>query len=95
MLMPSHAKNVKLYNDTQPLLSRYGVENQLDAMFSPVVQLRSGGYIVLNQAEAWSPSTSTPAAPRASITSRTPRSRPIWRRPTKSPASFGCAISPG
>ncbi len=52
MLMPSHAKNVHLYNDTQPLLSRYGVENQLDAMFSPVVQLRSGGYIVLNQAEA-------------------------------------------
>jgi ribonuclease E len=52
MLMPSHAKNVKMYNDTQPLLSRYGVENQLDAMFSPVVQLRSGGYIVLNQAEA-------------------------------------------
>ncbi len=52
MLMPSHAKNVKSYSETQPLLSRYGVENQLDAMFSPVVQLRSGGYIVLNQAEA-------------------------------------------
>jgi len=52
MLMPSHAKNVKPYAETQPLLSRYGVENQLDAMFSPVVQLRSGGYIVLNQAEA-------------------------------------------
>ncbi len=52
MLMPSHAKNVKPYSDTQPLLSRYGVENQLDGMFSPVVQLRSGGYIVLNQAEA-------------------------------------------
>ncbi len=52
MLMPSHAKNVKPYADTQPLLSRYGVESQLDAMFSPVVQLRSGGYIVLNQAEA-------------------------------------------
>jgi ribonuclease E len=52
MLMPSHAKSVKLYTDTQPLLSRYGVESQLDAMFSPVVQLRSGGYIVLNQAEA-------------------------------------------
>ncbi len=52
MLMPSHAKNVHLYTETQPLLSHYGVENQLDAMFSPVVQLRSGGYIVLNQAEA-------------------------------------------
>ena len=50
--MPSHAKNVKLYSDTQPLFTRYGIESQLDAMFSPTVQLRSGGYIVLNQTEA-------------------------------------------
>src|SRR4026209_2751940 len=52
MLMPSHAKNVKLYQDTQPIFTRYGIESQLDAMFSPTVQLRSGGYIVLNQTEA-------------------------------------------
>ena len=52
MLMPSHAKNVKPYHDSQPILAKYGIESQLDAMFSPVVQLRSGGYIVLNQAEA-------------------------------------------
>jgi ribonuclease E len=52
MLMPSHAKNVKPYAESQPLLIRYGVESQLDAMFSPIVQLRSGGYIVLNQTEA-------------------------------------------
>ena len=52
MLMPSHAKHVKLYKDTQPLFTRYGIESQLDAMFSPIVQLRSGGYIVINQAEA-------------------------------------------
>ncbi len=52
MLMPSHVKHVKQYKDTQPLLTRYGIESQLDAMFSPVVQLRSGGYIVLNQTEA-------------------------------------------
>ena len=52
MLMPSHAKNVKLYKDTQPIFTRYGIESQLDAMFSPTVQLRSGGYIVINQAEA-------------------------------------------
>jgi ribonuclease E len=52
MLMPSHAKNVKLYKDPQPLFTRYGIESQLDAMFSPTVQLRSGGYIVINQAEA-------------------------------------------
>jgi ribonuclease E len=52
MLMPSHAKNVKPYKDTQPIFTRYGIESQLDAMFSPVVQLKSGGYIVINQAEA-------------------------------------------
>ena len=52
MLMPSHAKNVKAYRDPQPVFTRYAIESQLDAMFSPVVQLRSGGYIVLNQTEA-------------------------------------------
>jgi ribonuclease E len=52
MLMPSHAKNVKPYHDAQPIFTRYGIESQLDAMFSPIVQLRSGGYIVLNQTEA-------------------------------------------
>ena len=52
MLMPSHAKNVKLYRDSQPVFTRYGIESQLDAMFSPTVQLRSGGYIVINQTEA-------------------------------------------
>jgi ribonuclease E len=52
MLMPSHAKNVKAYHDTQPIFTRYGIESQLDAMFTPTVQLRSGGYIVINQTEA-------------------------------------------
>jgi ribonuclease E len=52
MLMPSHAKNVKPYKDSQPIFTRYGVESQLDAMFSPTVQLKSGGYVVLNQTEA-------------------------------------------
>src|SRR5712691_11453619 len=52
MLMPSHAKNVKPYRDSLPIFTRTGIESQLDAMFTPVMQLRSGGYIVLNQAEA-------------------------------------------
>jgi ribonuclease E len=52
MLMPSHVKNVKLYRDQQPIFTRFGCESQLDAMFSPTVQLKSGGYIVINQAEA-------------------------------------------
>jgi ribonuclease E len=52
MLMPSHAKNIKPYRDKQPLFARTGIEAQLDAMFSPQVTLRSGGYIVINQTEA-------------------------------------------
>jgi ribonuclease E len=51
MLMPSN-RAVRQYRDGQPLFSRMGVESQLDAMFSPTVQLRSGGYIVINQTEA-------------------------------------------
>ncbi len=52
MLMPSHAKNVQPYKEETPVFSRHGVESQLDAMFSPQVTLKSGGYIVINQTEA-------------------------------------------
>ncbi|MFO1184281.1 MAG: Rne/Rng family ribonuclease [Bauldia sp.] len=52
MLMPSHAKNVQPYREAQPLFARNSIEAQLDAMFSPQVTLRSGGYIVINQTEA-------------------------------------------
>ena len=52
MLMPSHAKNVKPYRESQPIFARSGIEAQLDAMFSPQVTLKSGGYIVINQTEA-------------------------------------------
>ena len=52
MLMPSHAKNVQPYRSTTPIFTRYGIEPQLDAMFSPQVTLKSGGYIVINQTEA-------------------------------------------
>ena len=57
MLMPSHAKNVKPFRDTLPIFTRFTIENQLDAMFQPVVQLRSGGYIVINQTKRWWRST--------------------------------------
>jgi ribonuclease E len=53
MLMPSHAKRVQPYRDGQiGLFHRFQVENQIDAIHSPVVQLRSGGYVVINQTEA-------------------------------------------
>ncbi len=53
LLMPSHAKRVKQYKEPKiPLFQRYQVEAQIDDIHSPVVQLKSGGYIVLNSTEA-------------------------------------------
>ncbi len=52
LLMPSHAKRVKHYADPVPLFQRYGAEDQLTAMYDPEVQLKSGGYIVINPTEA-------------------------------------------
>jgi ribonuclease E len=52
MLMPSHAKNVKHYRAEKSLFSGFGIEPQLDAMFSPQVTLKSGGYLVINPTEA-------------------------------------------
>ncbi|MGD9981066.1 MAG: Rne/Rng family ribonuclease [Hyphomonadaceae bacterium] len=52
MLMPSHAKRVHLWKDATPIFAKHGVEKQLDSIYSPIVHLKSGGYIVINQAEA-------------------------------------------
>jgi len=52
MIMPSHAKNVKNYQDQLPLFARYQVESYLGGMFNPTVQLKSGGYIVIGVTEA-------------------------------------------
>ena len=52
MIMPSHAKNVKSYNDPMPLFARHQVESYLSGMFNPTVQLPSGGYIVIGVTEA-------------------------------------------
>ena len=52
MLMPSHAQNVIEYKGAEPLFTRYRMEQQLAAMFSPQVTLKSGGYLVINQTEA-------------------------------------------
>ncbi len=53
LMMPSHAKRVQPYKDSAvPLLQRFGVESQIDSMHQPEVQLKSGGYIVINSTEA-------------------------------------------
>jgi ribonuclease E len=52
LLMPSHVRRVTPYSDPTPIFQRYGVEDQLSAMYHPVVQLKSGGYLVINPTEA-------------------------------------------
>ena len=52
MIMPSHARQVQRYTDPTPLFARYQVEGYLAGMFNPVVQLKSGGYIVIGVTEA-------------------------------------------
>ena len=52
LLMPSHVKRVRAYADPVPLFQRFGAEDQLSAMYDPVVQLKSGGYLVINPTEA-------------------------------------------
>ena len=52
MLMPSHARRIQHYSDPVPLFQRAHVEDQLAAMYHPVVQLKSGGYLVINPTEA-------------------------------------------
>ncbi len=52
LLMPSHVRRVKPYSDVVPLFQRNNVEDQLAAMYNPVVQLKSGGYLVINPTEA-------------------------------------------
>jgi ribonuclease E len=52
MIMPTQVAQVKLYTDPMPLFARHQVESYLAGMFNPVVQLKSGGYIVIGVTEA-------------------------------------------
>ena len=52
MLMPSQAKKVQPYREPMPLFVKYRIEDHLSQIYSPVVPLKSGGYLVINQTEA-------------------------------------------
>jgi ribonuclease E len=53
LLIPSHARRVKHYADPYiPLFQRYQVESQIEQIYSPRVELKSGGYIIINPTEA-------------------------------------------
>jgi ribonuclease E len=52
MIMPSQASKVIHYRDPTPLFVKHQIEDQISQIHSPVVQLKSGGYLVINQTEA-------------------------------------------
>ena len=52
MLMPAQAKKVQAYREPVPLFVRHRIEDHLAQIYSPVVPLKSGGYLVINQTEA-------------------------------------------
>ena len=52
-VMPSHAKKVQQYNeDKNPLFQKYKLDAQLQDIFNPRVNLKSGGYLIIDQTEA-------------------------------------------
>lgn len=52
MLMPAQAKKIKQYKGTEPLFVTQQIETQLESIHSNIVQLKSGGYLVIDQTEA-------------------------------------------
>ena len=50
--MPNCVKSIKLYNDKKPLFSNFGLEKKIIDINNPTVNLKSGGYLVINQTEA-------------------------------------------
>ena len=51
-VMPEHGHRVKRYRDDAPLFSRFQIEHQIETAYSRIVQLPSGGAIVIDQTEA-------------------------------------------
>ncbi|MTD42787.1 Rne/Rng family ribonuclease [Conexibacter sp. W3-3-2] len=49
---PELVDRVELYQDSQPLMERYGVDKVIDGLFSKRVDLPSGGYLMIDYAEA-------------------------------------------
>jgi len=52
MLTPKNTKFIKKYRGTIPLFHSVGIEKSLNKIFEPVIELPSGGYVVINPTEA-------------------------------------------
>ena len=51
-ISPRSARKVHFYNEAEPLFDRYNITRQLEAAFSRQVNLRSGGYLIIDETEA-------------------------------------------
>jgi len=54
MFMPERAKDIELYQGREPLFDAYGIEDEIGRALSRKVPLASGGYLIIDQAEALS-----------------------------------------
>ena len=91
LLMPSHARRVKAYSDPVPLFQRYGAEDQLRAMYDPMVQLKSGGYLIINPTEALVSIDINSSRSTKEHGIGRPRSTPTSKLRARSHASCACA----
>ncbi len=51
-VMPHNLEKLKLYSDSDPLFTRYQIENQIESAFSREVRLPSGGALIIDHTEA-------------------------------------------
>ncbi len=51
-VMPAYCKRARLYSESKPLFARYGVDREIEKVYSRSVALPSGGGIVIEQTEA-------------------------------------------
>jgi ribonuclease E len=52
MLTPYNPPKIKLYKGKNPIFTQYRIDNQISNLYNQRVELRSGGYIIINPTEA-------------------------------------------
>ena len=52
MMMPSHVKKIKKYREKIPLFFKQDKEEKLNQIYESEIELKSGGYLVINPTEA-------------------------------------------
>ncbi len=52
LFLPERAEDVKLYDGAEPLFDEYGIEDEITRALARKVPLPSGGYLIIDQAEA-------------------------------------------